>query len=76
MNIYWCSLKTDSTIKLFTSKLYENTPLHIFNITHACRKIHQVAITFMENDGNTLINSEEMKVDDHALVFIKNRMHH
>jgi len=37
---------------------------------------HQVTITFMESQGNTLINSEKMKVDDHALVLIKNRLHH
>ena len=57
-------------------KLYENTPFHNFNVNHAGRKNHQVTITFMENDGNTLINSEKMKVDEHALVLIKNRFHH
>jgi len=39
-------------------------------------KRHQVTITFMENQGNTLINTEKMKVDEHALVLIKNRFHH
>jgi len=30
----------------------------------------------MKNDGNTLINSENVKVDEHALMLIKNRLHH
>jgi len=46
-------------------KLYENTPLHSFNVTHAGTKNHQVTITFMENQENTLINTEKMKVDEH-----------
>jgi len=40
-------------------------------ITYAGTKNHQVTITFMENQGNTLINTEKMKVDEHALVLIK-----
>ena len=54
----------------------ENTPFHNFNVTHADTKNHQVRITFMENQGNTMINTEKMKVDEHALVLIKNRLHH
>jgi len=76
MNIHWCSLKTDCTIKFSIPKLYENTPFDNFNVTHAGTKNHQVTITFMENQGNTLINTEMMKFDDHALVLIKNRLHH
>jgi len=30
----------------------------------------------MENQGNTLLNTEKMKVDEHALVLIKNRLQH
>jgi len=30
----------------------------------------------MENQENTLINTEKMKVDEHALVLIYNRVHH
>jgi len=45
--------------------LYENTPLHNFNDTHAGTKNHQVTITFMENQENTLINTEKIKVDEH-----------
>jgi len=37
---------------------------------------HQVTITFMEYQENTLINIEKMKVDEHALVLIKYRLHH
>ena len=76
MNMHWYSLKTDCTIKCFISKLYENTPLHDFNVTHIRTKNHQAAITFMENQENTLINTEKMRVDEHEVVLIKNRLHH
>ena len=76
MNIHWCSLKTDCTIKFSIPKLYENTHLHSFNVTYAGTKIHQVIITFIENQGITMINTEKMKVDEHALVLIKNRLYH
>ena len=56
--------------------MYENTPFHNSNVTHAGTKNHQVRITLMENQENTLINTEKMKVDEHALVLIKNRLHH
>ena len=69
-------IKTDCTIKCYIPKLYENTPFRNFNITHAGTKDHQVTITFMENEGNTLINTKKMKVDEPALVLIKNRLHH
>ncbi len=76
MNIHWCSLKTDCTIKLSIPKLYENTPFHNLNVTQADTKNHQVTITFMENQENTLINMEKMKVDEHSLVLIKYKLHH
>ena len=44
-------IKTDCTIKFFIPKLYENTPLHNLNVTHAGTKNHQVTRTFMENDN-------------------------
>jgi len=56
--------------------MYENTSFDNFNVTHAGTKNHQVTITFIENQGNTLINTEKMKVDEHALMQIKNRFHH
>jgi len=46
------------------------------NVTHAGTKNHYVTITFMENKENTLINTDKMKVDEHALVLIKNRLYH
>ena len=76
MNIHWCSLKTDCTIRFSIPKWYEKTPLHNLNVTHAGTKNHQVTITFMENQENTQINTEKMKVDEHALVLIKNRLLH
>ena len=74
MNIHLFLLKTDYTIKFSITELYENTPFHSFNVTHAGTKNHQVRITFMENQGN--INTERMKVDEHSLVLIKNKLHH
>ena len=76
MNMHRCSLKTDYTIKFSIPKLYENTPFDNFNVTHTGTKNHEVTITFMQNQENTLINTEKMKVDEHELVLIKNRLHH
>jgi len=76
MNMHWCSLNIDCTIKCSISRLYENTPFDKFNITHAGTKNHQVTITFMENQENTLINTEKMKVGEHALMLVKNKLHH
>ena len=74
--MHWCSSETDCTIKCSIPKLYENnTSFDNFNVTHAGTKNHQVTITFMENEENTLINTEKMRVDEHALVLIKNRFH-
>jgi len=74
--MHWCSIKTYCMIIFSILKLYENTPFHNLNVTHAGTKNHQVRITFMENQGNTLINTEKMKVDEHELVLIKNKLHH
>jgi len=76
MNMHWYSLKTSCTIKFSIPKLYENTPLHSFNDIHADTKNHQVTITIMVNQGNTLINTEKMRVDEPALMLTKNRLHH
>jgi len=76
MNLHWCSLKSYCTIKYYIPKLYENTPFDNFNVTHAGTKNHQVTITFMEDQGNTQINTEKMKVDERALVLIRNRLDH
>ena len=69
-------IKKDWTIKFSMPKLYEKAPSANFNVTHAGTKNHQVAIAFIENQGNTLINTEKMKVDEHALMLIRNRLHH
>jgi len=74
--MHLCSLQTDCTIKFSIPKLYENTPFDNFNVTHAGTKNHQVTRTVMEDQGNTLINTEKMKVDERALVLTKNRLHH
>jgi len=74
--MHWCSLQTDCTIKFSIPKLYENTSFDNFNITHVGTKNHQVTITFIENQRNTLINTKKMKVDENALMLIQNRLHH
>ena len=61
---------------MLNTKVYENTPLHNLNVTHTGTKNHQATRTFMDNQENTLINTEKMKVDEHALVLIKNKLHH
>ena len=75
MNMHWCSLKTNCTIKFSIPKLYENTSFDNLNVTQADTKNHQVTITFMENQKIILINTEKMKVDEHAFVLIKNKLH-
>jgi len=70
MNLHLCSLETDCTIKVSIPKWYENTSFDNFNITHVGTKNHEVTIIFMENKKKTLINTEKMKVDEHALVLI------
>ena len=74
--MHLCSLKTDCITVFFIPKLYENTLFDNFNVTYAGTKNHQVTITFMENEENKLINTKKMKVDEHSLVLIKNRLHH
>jgi len=49
MNMRWCSLKTDCTIKGFIPKLFENTIFCNSNITHGHTNNYQVTSTFMDN---------------------------
>ena len=76
LNMHWCSLKADCTIKCFIPKLHENTPFHNFNVTDDVRNNYKVTITFMQNQWDRLINIEKLKVDEHALVLIKSRLYH
>jgi len=76
MNIHWCPSKTDCTIKFSIPKLCENSPFHNSNVIHGGRNNYQVTLTFKKNQGNTLNNTEKIKVDEHTLVIIKNRLHH
>ena len=45
-------------------------------MSHDGRNNYQVTFIFMENQGKSLINTEKMFFDEHALVVIKNRLHH
>ena len=58
------------------TKLYENTSFDNLNITHVGTKNQQETITFIDNQENTIINTEKMEVDEHALVLIQNKLHH
>ena len=44
--------------------------------TNVCSSNYQVTFIFMKNEGNSLINTENIVFDEHTLVFIKNRLHH
>jgi len=51
--------------------LFENILFRNSNITHGHTNNYQVTLTFMDNPGNSLNNTEKMKVDEHTLVLIK-----
>jgi len=55
--------------------LFENTLVHNSNDTHGGRNNHQISLTFMGNQGNPLNDTEQVKVEEHTLVLIKNRLH-
>jgi len=75
MNIHWCSSKKDCTNKFSIPKLFENTLFHNSNDTHGGRNNYQISLTFMKNQGNPLNDTEQVKVEEHTLVLIKNRVH-
>ena len=75
MNTHWSSSKTDYTNKFSISKLFENTPFHNSNDTHGGRNNYQISLTFMKNQGNPLNDTEQVKVEEHTLEPIKNRLH-
>ena len=72
MNIHWCSSKTNCTVKFAIPQLCENMSFHNSNVTHGGKNNYQVTLPFMNNQGNTLNNTEKIKVDEHTLVLIKN----
>ncbi len=59
-----------STYQIVWKHFYNNT-----NVIHGGRNDYWVTLTFMKSQGNTLNNTEKMKVDEHALLLIKNRLH-
>ena len=70
INLHLCSSKTDCTNKFSIPNLCENTLFHNSNVTHGSRNNYQVTLTFMKIQGIMLNNTENMKVDEHALVLI------
>jgi len=51
-------------MKFAIPKLCENTPFHNSNVTHVGRNNYQVILAFMESQVNSMINTENMKVDE------------
>jgi len=68
--------KKDCTIEESIFKLWKTLLFYNSAITHEGRNTYQVTFIFMENQGKSLINTEHMIFDEHALVLIKNRLHH
>jgi len=56
--------------------LCEKSPFNNSNITHGSRNNYQVNFSFIENEGKSLISTEKMKIVEHILVLIKNRLQH
>ena len=75
MNIHWSSSETDYTKKFSIPKLFENTLFHNSNDTHGGRNNYQISLAFMENQGNPMNVTEQVRVEDHTLMLIINRLH-
>ena len=74
MNTHLSASKTDYTNKFSIPKLFENTPFCNSNHNHGGRNNYQISLTFMENQANQLNDTEQVKVEEHTLVLIKNRV--
>ena len=75
MNIHLCSTKTNYTNTFSIPKLRENSSFHNSNNTHASRNNYQATLSAMENQGNSMNNIQIMKVDEHKLTLIRNKLH-
>ena len=64
--------KTNYTNKLCIPKLCSNSLFHNSNVTHASRNNYQGTFTFMENQRNSLNNTEIMQFNEHTFMLIKN----
>jgi len=60
MKMHWYSSKTNCTIEESILKLCENILFHNSNISHESKNNYQVTFSFMENQGKSLINTEEI----------------
>ena len=56
--------------------LWENTSFHNYIINDEGRNKYQVTFIFKENQGKSLINTEQMVIDEHIFVINRNRLHH
>ena len=57
-------------------KLWENTSFYISNINLEDSNKWQVIFNLKENQGKSLINTEQMVFDEHIFVLNRNRLHH
>ncbi len=79
----WNSLNNTENMKVDKQIAPINSPylncvktvlsIHNSNVTDGIRNNYQVILTIMENQGNSPNNTENMKVDEHKLLLIKNR---
>jgi len=75
MTIHLFSSKTNYINKFSIPKLRENSPFHIFSITHIHITDNQSTFTVMEKQVKSMISNVIMEKDDHTLVFIQNKLH-
>jgi len=52
------------------------TSFYNSNITHEGRNKYKITYNLKENQGKSLINTEQMVFDEHISVFNRNRLHH
>jgi len=74
-NIDLWSSKTSYTTTFSILKMRENSPFLNCKVSHTCRNNYQATFSVLENQGNSMNNIEIMKVDEHKLMLIKNKLY-
>ena len=57
------------------TQIEENSPFHIFNVSHTRKTDDQPTFTIMENQGKSIISNVFMEKDDHKFIFIQDKLH-
>ena len=76
MNIYLLLIEIDCTIVESIFKVWENTSFHNYNINDEGINKYQATFIFKENQGKSLMNTEQIMFDEHKFAFNRNRLHH